>query len=75
MGPSATVLVEEQHDSDIEVVSKRHRCIRRNKCLSCLCFVFGCVNSSAVKSHKGLNRKPSPVYFDEEINGMDVSNP
>jgi hypothetical protein len=45
-------------------VQTKGSCVRNNKCLSCCCFVFGCVGNSSVEVEKKVNRHQQ--YFDEE---------
>lgn len=51
--------------NEIEVQTKSG-CIRNSRCLSCCCFVFGCVGSNSIEHDKTL-KHDSPVYFDDEV--------
>jgi hypothetical protein len=57
-----------QIDDPDSKISAKNRLIKRNKCVSCLCFVFGCASKTAVQA------EPRPpvekhVYLEDEEGG------
>lgn len=53
-----------KRNNEIEVQTKSG-CIRNSRCLSCCCFVFGCIGSNSIEVDKKVKHN-EPVYFDDE---------
>lgn len=51
--------------TEIDVQTK-NGCIKNSRCLSCCCFVFGCIGSSSVQADKKVAANQHHAYFDEE---------
>ena len=58
-----------QDDTDSRI-SAKNRLIKKNKCISCCLFVFGCASKTAVKADP-VPPTPKVIYLeDEEGNGV-----
>lgn len=55
------------NDPDMRI-SAKNRLIKRNKCVSCLCFVFGCASKTAVQAEP-IPPSERHVYLEDEEGG------